>query len=441
MSPHVERPADGPGLVVESVPYARGLAAVALTVAAGGDDDPPGRHGMAHLVEHLMFPRSETYETHETYKTHEAYEGGVSADDAPDSHVVRVEGAGGVCNAETHRDHTVFHTTVPASMLDDVLAWEARRLREFAPSAEAIRTETAVIAEEIRGTAGSRIWDTVLASVVPGARDSFGTASELARTKREEALAFFGRHYTADRMVLSIVGDVDTAAVAAKANALFAGVRLASDGTATAPPPRSALPATDPAWPATDPASLPLTTSVPAAADGVALGHRLPDPVTSRSAYLAHVVLAEVLARSHFPRLVRRDPRFTAAGMSCGLYGQWLASAAPDVVLVRMRCARGVGAAEAVDAWRDVLRAVAGAPVDADAHRRAVNSLLVAAHRQEDSLVARAVGQGRAALLFGGHPATPAAELAAVTPLQVADAARALLAAPPTVTELVGGPR
>ncbi|MFD3436897.1 M16 family metallopeptidase [Streptomyces sp. NPDC058685] len=437
MSPHVGRPADGPGLVVESVPYARGLAAVALTVAAGGDDDPPGRHGMAHLVEHLMFPRSETYETHETYET---YDGGASAVDAPDSHVARVEGAGGVCNAETHRDHTVFHTTVPASMLDDVLAWEARRLREFAPSAEAVRTETDVIAEEIRGAAGSRIWDTVLASVVPGARDSFGTASELARTKREEALAFFGRHYTADRMVLSVVGDIDTAAVAARAGALFAGVRPAPDGTATTPPPRSARPATAPAWPATDPASLPLTPSPPAA-DGVALGHRLPDPVSSRSAYLAHVVLAEVLARSHFPRLVRRDPRFTAAGMSCGLYGQWLASAAPDVALVRMACDRGVGAAEAVDAWRDVLRAVADAPVDADAHRRAVNSLLVAAHRQEDSLVARAVGHGRAALLFGGHPATPAAELAAVTTFQVADAARALLAAPPTVTELVGGPR
>ncbi|MET9667374.1 insulinase family protein [Streptomyces sp. NPDC006475] len=439
MSLHVERPADGPVLVVESVPYARGLAAVALTVAAGGDDDPPGRHGMAHLVEHLMFPRAETYEKREAYEMREAYElreaydgGGSAADDATDSHVARVEGAGGVCNAETHRDHTVFHTTVPASMLDDVLAWEARRLREFAPSAEAIRTETEVIAEEIRGAAGSRIWDTVLASVVPGARDSFGTASELARTTREEALAFFGRHYTADRMVLAVVGDVDTAAVTTTVGSLFAGARPASDGMAsTPPPPRSTRPATA--------AVVPLHLT--AATDGVALGHRLPDPVASRSAYLAHVVLAEVLARSHFPRLVRRDPRFTAAGMSCGLYGQWLASAAPDVALVRVGCAPGTGTAEAVDAWREVLRAVADGPVDADAHRRALNSLLVAAHRQEDALVARAVGHGRAALLFGGHRSAPAAELAAVTPLQVADAARALHAAPPVVTELVGGPR
>ena len=363
----------------------------------------------------------------------EAYDGGGSAaDDATDSHVARVEGAGGVCNAETHRDHTVFHTTVPASMLDDVLAWEARRLREFAPSAEAIRTETEVIAEEIRGAAGSRIWDTVLASVVPGARDSYGTASELARTTREEALAFFGRHYTADRMVLSVVGDVDTAAVTATVGSLFAGARAASDGTAsTTPPPRS-----------TRPATAAVRTSAP---------HRRhrrcrPRPPPSRPRLLA--------LRLPRPCRPRRGPRalaLPAPGPARSAVHRRRYELRPVRAVARLgrtRCGArtggvrsGAGAAEAVDAWREVLRAVADAPVDADAHRRALNSLLVAAHRQEDALVARAVGHGRAALLFGGHRSTPAAELAAVTPLQVADAARALLAAPPTVTELVGGPR
>ncbi|RIH62156.1 insulinase family protein [Streptomyces sp. SHP22-7] len=78
-------------LTVEEVP-GRGLVAVALTVRAGGDDDPPGRHGTAHLVEHLMFPR------------------GAGEDSG---HVALVEEAGGMCNAETHRDHTVFHTVAP----------------------------------------------------------------------------------------------------------------------------------------------------------------------------------------------------------------------------------------------------------------------------------------------------------------------------------------
>ncbi|MBK3618816.1 insulinase family protein [Streptomyces sp. MBT98] len=78
MSPSVSVLPGGLRVCVESVPqYGRGLAAVALTVAAGGDDDPAGRHGTAHLVEHLMFPRS----------------GGGSADPTGEGYAALVAGA------------------------------------------------------------------------------------------------------------------------------------------------------------------------------------------------------------------------------------------------------------------------------------------------------------------------------------------------------------
>ncbi|MBK3539377.1 insulinase family protein, partial [Streptomyces sp. MBT67] len=172
---------------VESVPqYGRGLAAVALTVAAGGDDDPAGRHGTAHLVEHLMFPRS-------------GREG--SAAPAGEGYAALVAGAGGVCNAETHRDHTVFHTTVPAELLPDALAWEAGRLLGFAPTEDVIRTETDVIGEEIRGAGDAgRYWESALGALYPGSRDSFGTAAELAGITAGEVEAFFRAHYTAPRI-------------------------------------------------------------------------------------------------------------------------------------------------------------------------------------------------------------------------------------------------
>ncbi|HEY3237083.1 MAG TPA: insulinase family protein, partial [Polyangiaceae bacterium] len=35
-----------------------GLAGVVLTVGSGAADDPPGREGLAHLVEHLVFRSS-----------------------------------------------------------------------------------------------------------------------------------------------------------------------------------------------------------------------------------------------------------------------------------------------------------------------------------------------------------------------------------------------
>ncbi|MFD6206110.1 M16 family metallopeptidase [Streptomyces rubiginosohelvolus] len=452
---------------VESVPqYGRGLAAVALTVAAGGDDDPAGRHGTAHLVEHLMFPRS-------------GREG--SADPAGEGYAALVAGAGGVCNAETHRDHTAFHTTVPAELLPDALAWEAGRLLGFAPTEDVIRTETDVIGEEIRGAGDAgRYWESALGALYPGSRDSFGTAAELAGITAGEVEAFFRAHYTAPRMVLSVVGDVDPARVVAVVREVFAGVVRTAEETRAAEAPRAAretraveeartaeqaraarevfagevrtaeetraaeapraareIGAAEAPRAATEIRTAPL----PAARPGVAVGHPLPDPVAERPAYLAQAVLAQVLGRSRLPvlaRSVRDGHRLTSATVTCGYHGQWLASAAPDLTLAVLGRAPGTEVGAAVDIWRSVLRAVADGPLPEAEHRRAVNSLLVAWHRQADSLPTRAVALGRDALLLpgsAGPDALPAA-LSRTTPAEVAAAARTLLEGPVTVTEL-----
>ncbi len=529
MSPSVSVLPGGLRVCVESVPqYGRGLAAVALTVAAGGDDDPAGRHGTAHLVEHLMFPRS----------------GGSSAGPAGEGYAALVAGAGGVCNAETHRDHTVFHTTVPAELLPDALAWEAGRLLGFAPTEAVIRTETDVIGEEIRGAGDAgRYWESALGALYPGSRDSFGTAAELAGITAGEVEAFFRSHYTAPRMVLSVVGDVDPARVMAVVREVFGGVgvpraagelrvagesraavvaraaegirvagevRLAeapraareiraaeearaagevrtAEQTRAAEAPRAAkeiraaeaprvagevraaeearvargiraaeqthaarkIRAAGEARVAEAPrtaretraAAEILTAPLPAARPGVAVGHPLPDPVADRPAYLAQAVLAQVLGRSRLPALARsaRDGhRLTSATVTCGYHGQWLASAAPDLTLAVLGRAPGTEVGAAVDIWRSVLRAVADGPLPEAEHRRAVNSLLVAWHRQADSLPTRAVALGRDALLLPGSAGPDAlpAELRRTTPAEVAAAARALLEGPVTVTEL-----
>ncbi|MBK6031249.1 pitrilysin family protein, partial [Streptomyces sp. MBT59] len=399
---------------VESVPqYGRGLAAVALTVAAGGDDDPAGRHGTAHLVEHLMFPRS-------------GREG--SAAPAGEGYAALVAGAGGVCNAETHRDHTVFHTTVPAELLPDALAWEAGRLLGFAPTEDVIRTETDVIGEEIRGAGDAgRYWESALGALYPGSRDSFGTAAELAGITAGEVEAFFRAHYTAPRMVLSVVGDVDPARVVAVVREVFAGVVRTAEEARAAEAPRTARETRAAEAPraaeearvagavrtaeGTRAAEAPRTATeirtapLPAARPGVAVGHPLPDPVAERPAYLAQAVLAQVLGRSRLPALARsaRDGhRLTSATVTCGYHGQWLASAAPDLTLAVLGRAPGTEVGAAVDIWRSVLRAVADGPLPEAEHRRAVNSLLVAWHRQADSLPTRAVALGRDALLLPG---------------------------------------
>ncbi|MGW6583068.1 M16 family metallopeptidase [Streptomyces globisporus] len=446
MSPSVSVLPGGLRVCVESGPqYGRGLAAVALTVAAGGDDDPAGRHGTAHLVEHLMFPRS-------------GREG--AADPTGEGYAALVAGAGGVCNAETHRDHTVFHTTVPADALPDALAWEARRLLGFAPTEDVIRTETDVIGEEIRGAGDAgRYWESALGALYPGSRDSFGTPTELAGITAGEVEAFFRSHYTARRMVLSVVGDVDPAGVMAVVGEVFAGVgevhpveeaRAAGetrvveavDAAGEARAAGEIRAAREPRAAGEPRAPREIRTApLPAARPGVAVGHPLPDPVADRPAYLAQAVLAQVLGRSRLPALARsaRDGRrLTSATVTCGYHGQWLASAAPDLTLAVLGRAPGTEAGAAVDIWRSVLRAIADGPLPEAEHRRAVNSLLVAWHRQADSLPTRAVALGRDALLLPGSAGPDALpdELRRTTPAEVAAAARALLEGPVTVTEL-----
>ncbi|MFE2854796.1 M16 family metallopeptidase [Streptomyces lavendulae] len=409
-SPYGGRLANGLGLAVEPRPGA-GLVSVALTVAAGGDADPAGLHGTAHLVEHLMFPRA-------------------AASDGPDGgHVARVEGAGGVCNAETHRDHTVFHTTVPAGMLTEVLEWEARRLLTFAPTESVLRTETSVIAEEIRGAAAAGgVWEAALDALHPGSRDSFGTAAELAGATAADVDAFFHRHYRPDAMVLSVVGEVDPDRAAASVDRFFAGLP-----TAPAPTPASAPAPARTAAPATI-----RTAPLPSPVSGAALGHPLPDPVLDRSGYLAHVVLAEILGRTRLPRLNRRDPRIVSARVTCGYHGQWLGGAAPDLLLAQFATAPGAGPRAAAYGWREVLTELAERPADPAEHRRALNALLLACHRRADSLTARSVSLGRTALLFPTAPGPDAlpGDLARVTPAEVSAAARALLSGPCSVTEL-----
>lgn len=428
-------------LVTEEAP-GRGLVAVALTVAAGGGDDPVGRHGMAHLVEHLMFPRDQSRGTESAFGGDESF-------------VALVQEVGGMCNAETHRDHTVFHTVVPAEALPDVLAHEARRLLRFEPAPETVRSEVAVIGEEIRAAgSGSRLWDTVLTALHPGARDAYGTTAELRDATAGEAETFFRRHYRPERAVLSVVGDVDAGPVGELVEREFGAWGREAWG--------SGAPDSEPAVPVVrrerrgrggdEP-----RPAIPYGRNGVAVGHALADPRRGLGPYLAQVVLCEILRRGRLRRLVAQRGAVDAASVMCGYQGQWLASAAPDLALVLLGRAPGIGTEEAVGLWLDALGALAAAPPDGPELRRAVAVLRAASHRQADSLTARAVTHGRAALLFpsasdgdssgagrgdgdsdGAGPDAIPRRLAAVTAADVSSAARALLAAPRTIHTLEG---
>lgn len=201
---------NGLNVVVESDPAAA-VVALQLWVEVGAADERPGEEGLAHLHEHMLFKGT--------------------ARRGPGEVAATVEALGGEINAWTSHDRTVYHLTVPAGLFAqglDVLA-DAVTGSVFDP--EELARETEVVCEEIKrgDDAPSRLVSRDLFALAfrqhPYGRPVIGSEGSVRALSREQILAFYGRHYTAGRMTLAVVGAVDPDAVVAAARTAFAAAR------------------------------------------------------------------------------------------------------------------------------------------------------------------------------------------------------------------------
>src|SRR3989440_9242347 len=87
----------------------------------GSRDERPDRQGFAHMFEHMMFRGS--------------------AHVAPQEHMKLIGIVGGISNAFTSFDQTVYHDTLPAEHLETALYLEADRMASFKVSDEIYKTE------------------------------------------------------------------------------------------------------------------------------------------------------------------------------------------------------------------------------------------------------------------------------------------------------------
>ena len=96
----------------------------------GSRDERPDRQGFAHMFEHMMFRGS--------------------AHVAPEEHMKLITMVGGISNAFTSFDQTVYHDTLPSNHLEMALYLEADRMASFKVSEQIYKTERKVVAEEWR---------------------------------------------------------------------------------------------------------------------------------------------------------------------------------------------------------------------------------------------------------------------------------------------------
>ncbi|MDX1580099.1 MAG: pitrilysin family protein, partial [Alphaproteobacteria bacterium] len=96
----------------------------------GGVDEKPGKTGLAHFLEHLMFKGSENVPAGEFSKI--------------------IARNGGSDNAFTSSDYTAYYQNIAADKLDLVMRMEADRMGRLDIAEDEVATERAVVVEERR---------------------------------------------------------------------------------------------------------------------------------------------------------------------------------------------------------------------------------------------------------------------------------------------------
>lgn len=174
----------------------------------GSADEPPGKSGIAHFFEHLMFKATTNHPAG-------AFDAAVSA-------------IGGNDNAFTSYDYTCFHETVPPSALEEMMGFEADRMRNLVLDEQTVATERDVILEERR----SRIdndpealldeeVDATLWQNQPYRIPVIGWLQEMQQLNLADARAFYDRYYRPNNAILVVAGDVEPDDVRAMADRTF----------------------------------------------------------------------------------------------------------------------------------------------------------------------------------------------------------------------------
>jgi predicted Zn-dependent peptidase len=184
------------------------VVTVDVTYDVGSRVEPPGKTGLAHLFEHLMF------------------EGSLNVPKG--GHFDLVSEAGGVLNGTTSEDRTNYFETLPASRLDLALYLEADRMHGLALSQEKLDNQREAVKEEKRLRIDNQPYGTSYEAADALAYDSFaykhpviGSMEDLDHTTVDDLANFFSRFYAPANAVLCIAGDIEPAAAFAAAEKHF----------------------------------------------------------------------------------------------------------------------------------------------------------------------------------------------------------------------------
>jgi zinc protease len=198
------------------------LVAVNVIYNAGSKDDPPGRTGLAHLVEHMMFEGSQHYDESYYLPIYQYY--------------TEAQGA-------TTKDRTVYHITATSNALELVLWLEADRMGYLVPAMTQAKLDNVrgVVKNERRQNRDDRPFgqvDEVMAETLyppghPYRHLGIGSMPDLSAVRIADISQFLKPHYVPNNAFLCVAGDFKPAEARRWIEEYFGPIRA---GTLAAPP-------------------------------------------------------------------------------------------------------------------------------------------------------------------------------------------------------------
>ena len=189
------------------------IVSVSVWYHVGSKNEKPGRTGLAHLFEHLMFKRSEH---------------------SPDDYVKFLTSIGANAGGGTSYDATAYIQTASTSTLDTMLWMESDRMGHLlgAVTQENLEEQLGVVINEKSEResqpffkAFMRVLENAYPKGHPYSWPVIGYVKDLEAVSMEDVHNWFKEYYGAANAVVCIVGDVDTELVKAKVEKYFGDIQ------------------------------------------------------------------------------------------------------------------------------------------------------------------------------------------------------------------------
>jgi zinc protease len=167
---------------------------------AGAADEVPGKTGIAHFLEHLMFKGTKTV--------------------PPGAFSEMIARLGGSENAFTTQDSTAYFQSVAVEHLEEMMRLEADRMANLVLTDDVVLPERSVILEERRqridNEPGSQLMEMMRAALFlnhPYRLPTIGWENEMQGLTTADAIAWHKKWYAPNNAVVVISGDVTIAQV------------------------------------------------------------------------------------------------------------------------------------------------------------------------------------------------------------------------------------